>query len=136
MPSNAPDSIRCGDTVAITRDGARRLGKRRFTFPNCVDLWVRICVIFRNSLTGNIVFVCFERGKVEPLGVRRKTGLKTTSKKQRRIGAKTYPYFVAIIKVVPGRVFGTSSCISMELNPAFFSHSEYCDSVQHSPSGV
>ena len=33
MPSNAPDSIRCGDTVAITRDGARRLGKRRFTFP-------------------------------------------------------------------------------------------------------
>jgi len=72
MSSNAPDSIRCGDTVAITRDGARRLGKRRFTFPNGVDLWVRICVIFRNSLTGNIVFVCFERGKVEPLGVRRK----------------------------------------------------------------
>jgi Xaa-Pro dipeptidase len=33
MPSNAPDSIRCGDTVVITRDGARRLGKRTFSFP-------------------------------------------------------------------------------------------------------
>ncbi|MGH7773561.1 MAG: M24 family metallopeptidase [Candidatus Binatia bacterium] len=33
MPSNEPDSVRCGDTVVITRDGARRLGKRRFTFP-------------------------------------------------------------------------------------------------------
>lgn len=33
MPSNEPDSIRCGDTVVITRDGARRLGKREFTFP-------------------------------------------------------------------------------------------------------
>ena len=33
MPSNAPDSIRCGDTVVITREAARRLGKRRFTFP-------------------------------------------------------------------------------------------------------
>ena len=33
MPSNAPDTIRCGDTVVITRDGARRLGKRTFTFP-------------------------------------------------------------------------------------------------------
>ena len=33
MPSDAPDSIRCGDTVVITRDGARRLGKRKFTFP-------------------------------------------------------------------------------------------------------
>jgi Xaa-Pro dipeptidase len=33
MPSNAPDSIRCGDTVVITGDGARRLGKRTFTFP-------------------------------------------------------------------------------------------------------
>jgi Xaa-Pro aminopeptidase len=33
MPSDAPDSIRCGDTVVITRDGARRLGKRQFTFP-------------------------------------------------------------------------------------------------------
>lgn len=33
MPSNEPDSIRCGDTVVITRDGARRLGKRRFSFP-------------------------------------------------------------------------------------------------------
>lgn len=33
MPSHAPDTIRCGDTVVITRDGARRLGKRTFTFP-------------------------------------------------------------------------------------------------------
>jgi Xaa-Pro dipeptidase len=33
MPSDAPDSIRCGDTVVITRDRARRLGKRQFTFP-------------------------------------------------------------------------------------------------------
>jgi Xaa-Pro aminopeptidase len=33
MPSNAPDTIRCGDTVVITRDGARRLGKRTFSFP-------------------------------------------------------------------------------------------------------
>ena len=33
MPSDAPDSIRCGDTVVITGDGARRLGKRQFTFP-------------------------------------------------------------------------------------------------------
>ena len=33
MPSDAPDSIRCGDTVVITQDGARRLGKRQFTFP-------------------------------------------------------------------------------------------------------
>jgi Xaa-Pro aminopeptidase len=33
MPSDEPDSIRCGDTVVITGDGARRLGKREFTFP-------------------------------------------------------------------------------------------------------
>ncbi len=33
MPGDAPDSIRCGDTVVITSDGARRLGKRQFTFP-------------------------------------------------------------------------------------------------------
>ena len=33
MPSDAPDSIRCGDTVVITPDGARRLGKRKFSFP-------------------------------------------------------------------------------------------------------
>ncbi|MGH7834316.1 MAG: M24 family metallopeptidase [Candidatus Binatia bacterium] len=33
MPSDEPDSIRCGDTVVITRDGARRLGKTKFTFP-------------------------------------------------------------------------------------------------------
>jgi Xaa-Pro dipeptidase len=33
MPSDEPDSIRCGDTVVITRDGARRLGKRNFSFP-------------------------------------------------------------------------------------------------------
>jgi Xaa-Pro aminopeptidase len=36
MPCDAPDSIRCGDTVVITRDGARRLGKREFTFPELV----------------------------------------------------------------------------------------------------
>jgi Xaa-Pro aminopeptidase len=34
MPSDEPDSIRCGDTVVITADGARRLGKRQFSFPN------------------------------------------------------------------------------------------------------
>jgi Xaa-Pro aminopeptidase len=33
MPGNAPDSIRCGDTVVIEKTGARRLGKRRFSFP-------------------------------------------------------------------------------------------------------
>jgi Xaa-Pro aminopeptidase len=33
MPTEAPDSIRCGDTVVITRENARRLGKRQFTFP-------------------------------------------------------------------------------------------------------
>ncbi len=33
MPGNAPDTIRCGDTVVIARQGARRLGKRKFTFP-------------------------------------------------------------------------------------------------------
>ena len=33
MPGNAPDSIRCGDTVVITKDGARRLSKRQFSFP-------------------------------------------------------------------------------------------------------
>jgi Xaa-Pro aminopeptidase len=33
MPGDAPDSIRCGDTVVITGAGARRLGKRKFTFP-------------------------------------------------------------------------------------------------------
>ena len=33
MPSDEPDSIRCGDTVVIERGGARRLGKREFTFP-------------------------------------------------------------------------------------------------------
>jgi Xaa-Pro dipeptidase len=33
MPAAAPDSIRCGDTVVIGPDGARRLGKRKFTFP-------------------------------------------------------------------------------------------------------
>lgn len=36
MPSEEPDSIRCGDTVVITADGARRLGKRKFTFPEIV----------------------------------------------------------------------------------------------------
>jgi Xaa-Pro aminopeptidase len=33
MPADAPDSIRCGDTVVVTREGAQRLGKRKFTFP-------------------------------------------------------------------------------------------------------
>jgi Xaa-Pro dipeptidase len=36
MPSDEPDSIRCGDTVVITRSGARRLGKRKFSFPEIV----------------------------------------------------------------------------------------------------
>lgn len=33
MPEDAPDSIRCGDTVVIEKQGARRLGKRSFSFP-------------------------------------------------------------------------------------------------------
>jgi Xaa-Pro dipeptidase len=33
MPGDAPDSIRCGDTVVIEKSGARRLGKRKFSFP-------------------------------------------------------------------------------------------------------
>ncbi|HEX2931109.1 MAG TPA: hypothetical protein VHV54_15410, partial [Candidatus Binatia bacterium] len=33
MPADAPDSIRCGDTVVIEKQGARRLGKRKFVFP-------------------------------------------------------------------------------------------------------
>lgn len=33
MPGDAPDSIRCGDTVVIEKTGARRLGKRSFSFP-------------------------------------------------------------------------------------------------------
>ena len=33
MPGDAPDSIRCGDTVVIERFGARRLDKRKFLFP-------------------------------------------------------------------------------------------------------
>jgi Xaa-Pro dipeptidase len=33
MPGYAADSIRCGDTVVIEKQGARRLGKRSFTFP-------------------------------------------------------------------------------------------------------
>lgn len=33
MPADAPDSIRCGDTVVIEAKGARRLGKRKFDFP-------------------------------------------------------------------------------------------------------
>ena len=36
MPGNAPDSIRCGDTVVIEKQGARRLGKRAFSFPELV----------------------------------------------------------------------------------------------------
>lgn len=34
MLEDTPDTIRCGDTVVITKEGARRLGKRRFTFPS------------------------------------------------------------------------------------------------------
>ena len=34
MPDDTPDTIRCGDTVVVTREGARRLGRRRFTFPS------------------------------------------------------------------------------------------------------
>ena len=45
-------------------------------------------------------------------------------------------YFFAIISVVPGKVLGISPCVSIALKPAFLSQSEYCDSVQHSPSGV
>src|ERR1044071_8959229 len=33
MSDDAPDSIRCGDTVVIEKQGARRLGKRLFSFP-------------------------------------------------------------------------------------------------------
>jgi len=33
MPGGEPDSIRCGDTVVTTAGGARRLGKRKFSFP-------------------------------------------------------------------------------------------------------
>lgn len=36
MPGDAPDSIRCGDTVVIEKNGARRLGKRVFSFPEIV----------------------------------------------------------------------------------------------------
>jgi Xaa-Pro aminopeptidase len=36
MPGNAPDSIRCGDTVVIEKSGARRLGKRQFSFPELI----------------------------------------------------------------------------------------------------
>jgi len=36
MPGDAPDSIRCGDTVVIEKHGARRLGKRQFSFPELI----------------------------------------------------------------------------------------------------
>lgn len=36
MPGSAPDSIRCGDTVVIENAGARRLGKRQFSFPELI----------------------------------------------------------------------------------------------------
>lgn len=36
MPAAAPDSIRCGDTVVIAAGGARRLGKRKFSFPEII----------------------------------------------------------------------------------------------------
>ncbi len=34
MPADAPDSIRCGDTVVVSKNGARRLRKRPFEFPS------------------------------------------------------------------------------------------------------
>jgi Xaa-Pro aminopeptidase len=37
MPGDAPDSIRCGDTVVIEKNGARRLGKRKFAFPEILQ---------------------------------------------------------------------------------------------------
>jgi len=36
MPGDAPDSIRCGDTVVIEKNGTRRLGKRSFSFPELI----------------------------------------------------------------------------------------------------
>ncbi len=36
MPGDSPDSIRCGDTVVIEKHGARRLGKRPFSFPELI----------------------------------------------------------------------------------------------------
>jgi Xaa-Pro aminopeptidase len=37
MPGDTPDSIRCGDTVVIENSGARRLGKRKFSFPEIAE---------------------------------------------------------------------------------------------------
>jgi Xaa-Pro aminopeptidase len=34
MTEDTPDTIRCGDTVAVEDSGARRLGKRAFEFPS------------------------------------------------------------------------------------------------------
>ncbi len=34
MPADAPDSIRCGDTVVVSKNGARRLRKRPIEFPS------------------------------------------------------------------------------------------------------
>ncbi len=34
MAEDTPDTIRCGDTVAVESSGARRLGKRPFEFPS------------------------------------------------------------------------------------------------------
>jgi Xaa-Pro aminopeptidase len=33
MSADTPDTIRCGDTIAVEENGARRLGRRRFEFP-------------------------------------------------------------------------------------------------------
>ena len=48
---------------------------------------------------------------------------------------KSY-FFIAKIIVVPGRILGISPWVSIDTKPALFSQSEYCDNVQHSPSGV
>ena len=34
MSEDTPDTIRCGDAVAVEPSGARRLGKRAFEFPS------------------------------------------------------------------------------------------------------
>ncbi len=49
MPGDAPDSIRCGDTVVIEKNGARRLGKRAFNFPELGASRRKFFVIRRQS---------------------------------------------------------------------------------------
>jgi Xaa-Pro aminopeptidase len=36
MSADTPDTIRCGDTIAVEKAGARRLGKRPFEFPSII----------------------------------------------------------------------------------------------------